>query len=93
MSLTDTAIRAAKPTEKPYKKADNGGLFLYITPNGSRLWHMKCRFAGKETLLAFGDYPTVTLAAARVRRYDAKALLAKAPCLVRTFGGNIGEVE
>jgi len=28
MPLTDTAIRAAKPREKPYKLADSGGLFL-----------------------------------------------------------------
>ncbi len=77
MSLTDTAIRAAKPADKPYKKADSGGLFLYITPNGSRLWRMKYRFDGKEKLLSFGDYPTVSLATARSQRDEAKAQLAQ----------------
>lgn len=77
MTLTDTAIRAAKPADKPYKKADSGGLFLYITPNGSRLWRMKYRVEGKEKLLSFGDYPTVSLATARGRRDEAKALLVQ----------------
>ena len=34
--LTDTKIRAAKPTEKPYKLADGEGLYLLINPDGGR---------------------------------------------------------
>lgn len=77
MALTDTAIRAAKPAEKPYKLADGGGLHLLINPGGSRLWRLKYRFGGKEKLLALGAYPTVSLARAREKREEAKALLAE----------------
>lgn len=72
MPLTDTAIRAAKAGDKPYKLADGGGLYLLVNPTGSRLWRLKYRIEGKEKLLAIGPYPDVTLAKARQRRDDAK---------------------
>lgn len=65
MPLTDTAIRNAKPLDKPWKLSDAQGLYLLIKPNGSKLWQLKYRFGGKEKKLAFGAYPTVTLANAR----------------------------
>jgi integrase len=72
MPLTDTATRAAKPREKPYKLADSGGLFLYVAPKGGKLWRMKYRHAGKEGLLSFGPYPAVSLKAAREKRDEAR---------------------
>jgi integrase len=72
MPLTDTAIRAAKPREKPYKLADTGGLFLYVAPKGGKLWRMKYRHAGKEGLLSFGPYPAVSLKAAREKRDESR---------------------
>ena len=76
MSLTDTATRNAKSAEKPYKRADGGGLYLLVKPNGSKLWQMKHRFGGKEKTLSCGAYPATTLAEARKRRDEAKALRA-----------------
>lgn len=76
MSLTDTAIRNAKPIDKPYKLSDAQGLYLLIKPNGSKLWQLKYRFGGKEKKLAFGAYPTVTLANARKLREEARAVLS-----------------
>lgn len=73
--LTDTEIRKAKSADKPRKLSDGGGLYLHITPTGSKLWRMKYRFNDKENLLSFGPYPEVTLAAARQKRDDAKAVL------------------
>lgn len=70
MPLTDTAIRAAKAGDRPYKLADGGGLYLLVNPTGSRLWRLKYRIEGKEKLLAIGPYPDVTLAKARERRDD-----------------------
>ena len=52
--LTDTAIRNAKPREKPYKLSGGGGLYLLINPSGSRWWRLKYRVAGKEKLLSLG---------------------------------------
>ena len=32
--LTATAVKQAKPKDKPYKLADGGGLYLHVKPNG-----------------------------------------------------------
>lgn len=76
MPLTDTACKNAKPTAKPRKVADGGGLYLEIMPSGSKYWRMKYRFAGKEKRLAFGVYPDVSLANAREQRSQARKVLA-----------------
>jgi len=47
-----------------------------VQPTGARLWRLAYRFAGKQKLLAFGVYPTISLADARQGRDDAKRLLA-----------------
>lgn len=75
--LTDVRIRNAKPKTKAYKLADGGGLYLEITPTGSKLWRMKFkRSNGKESRLSFGSYPTTSLAEAREKR-DANKKLAQ----------------
>ncbi|HFW5273566.1 TPA: tyrosine-type recombinase/integrase [Salmonella enterica subsp. enterica serovar Bullbay] len=76
MKLTARQISTAKPTEKPYKLSDGGGLYLLVNPNGSQYWRMKYRYAGKEKLLSIGVYPDVTLAEARDKRIEAKRILA-----------------
>lgn len=75
--LTETAIRNAKPGEKPYKLADGGGMYLFIQTNGARYWRLKYRFGGKEKVLALGVYPDVGLKAARERRNEARKKLAE----------------
>lgn len=75
MALTDTALRSTKPKDKPYKLSDAGGLFLLVQPNGSRLWRLAYRFAGKQKTLAIGGYPLISLADARTKRDEAKRLL------------------
>jgi integrase len=75
-TLTDTVIRTTKPTEKPQKLFDGGGLYLLIKPTGTRLWHLKYRVAGREKLISFGQYPEVSLKQARERRDDARKLIA-----------------
>jgi hypothetical protein len=47
-----------------------------LNPNGSKLWHLKYRFADKEKRLAFGAYPEVTLANGREKQLEARRLLA-----------------
>lgn len=70
--LTDAKCRTAKPREKPYKLADDRGLYLYVTPAGYKSWRWKYRIAGKEKREIFGPYPQVSLAEARELR-DAAA--------------------
>jgi len=77
MALTDVKVRQAKATEKPCKLADEKGLYLLITPAGSKLWKFKYRFAGKEKKLSFGAYPDVSLLEARLRRDEARTLLTR----------------
>lgn len=75
--LTATEVKQAKPTEKPRKLSDGGGLFLLVKPAGGKLWHYKYRFAGKEKLLSLGVYPDVSLATARKRHQEARDKLAE----------------
>ena len=76
MSLTDVKVRNTKPKEKQFKISDGGGMYLLITPNGSKCWRLKYRFGGKEKVLALGTYPERSLSEARQRREDARKLLA-----------------
>jgi len=75
MSLSDTAVRMAKPRPKTYKLSDSNGLYLEVAPNGSRYWRLKYRFGGKEKRLALGVYPVVTLAKARADALEARRVL------------------
>ena len=77
MPLNDTAIRNAKPGEKPVKMFDVDGLFIIITPTGGKWWRFRYKFDGKEKLLSLGVYPDVGLKDARAKRDDARKLLAK----------------
>jgi hypothetical protein len=70
-------IADAVPAEKPIYFFDGGGLYIHVTPAGGKLWRFRYRFEGKEKLLAFGKYPEISLADARQRRDEAKAMLAK----------------
>jgi integrase len=86
--LTDTAIRNAKPGDKPIRMFDGGGLYLEVSPSGGKWWRFKYRFEGKEKRLSLGVYPDVSLAGrkdkntgkwidgARDKRDKARQLLA-----------------
>lgn len=73
--LTDTQIRKASSAAKAYKLTDGGGLYLYVSSAGGKLWRLKYRYMGKEKLLSLGKYPMVTLAKARQERDLAKEAL------------------
>jgi len=76
MGLTDKAIRAARAVEgRTIKLSDGGGLQLWITPSGGRLWNLAYRFCGRQRKLSIGPYPRITLKDARARREDAKRQL------------------
>jgi integrase len=73
--LTDLAIRNAKPRNKVYRVYDSKGLYLEVTPGGSKLWRLKYRFDGKEKRISLGKYPATTLEKARKKRDTARELL------------------
>lgn len=72
--LTDPECKNATcPPDKPRTRlADSGGLYLEVSPNGSRRWFWKYRKDGKEGRMALGSYPAVSLSAARKARDAAK---------------------
>jgi integrase len=56
--------------------SDSGGLYLWVTPAGGKLWRWAYTYGGKEKLMSFGKYPAVTLALARDRHLEGRKLLA-----------------
>ncbi|EFB3100087.1 TPA: Arm DNA-binding domain-containing protein, partial [Klebsiella pneumoniae] len=68
MSLTDAKIRTLKPSDKPFKVSDSHGLYLLVKPGGSRHWYLKYRISGKESRIALGAYPAISLSDARQQR-------------------------
>ena len=76
MSLTDVTVRKAKASGKTRKFFDERGLYLEVSPSGSKWWRLKYRFAGKEKRLALGVYPDVGLKVARERREAARQQIA-----------------
>jgi integrase len=74
--LTDKAIQAAKPSERPFKLADGEGLTLLVKPNGSKLWRFRYRHDGREKMLGFGGYPDTSAKLAREKRDKARKQLA-----------------
>jgi integrase len=75
--LTEARVRNAKPSDRPVKIADGGGLYLAVMPNGGRYWRFDYRFVGKRKTLALGTYPDVLLATARARHQDARRDLSQ----------------
>lgn len=72
--LTDVQCRNAvcPPDKKRARFTDAGGLYLEVSPAGSKRWFWKTYFDGKEGRMAFGSYPVVSLTAARKTRDAAK---------------------
>lgn len=77
MSLNDTKIRSLKPSSRPFKVSDSHGMYLLVSPGGSRHWYLKYRICGKESRISLGAYPTVSLSAARQKREEIRRMLAQ----------------
>ncbi len=75
--LTDLDVKNAKKKSKKYKRGDGRGLFLLVTPLGSKLWRFSYRYYGKAKEISLGTYPDISLADARERRESARRDVAK----------------
>lgn len=83
-SLTDAACRAAKPAENAQKLFDGGGLHLFVSPKGAKVWRVAYRVGGKAQTATLGPYPLLGLADARKGRDEIKRkLLAGEPLAKR----------
>jgi len=76
MLLSDIQIKRAKPQDKPYTLNDGAGLSLLVDVNGAKGWRFRYRFIGKPKMISFGVYGEVSLAEARRKRDEARAMLA-----------------
>jgi len=77
MPLTDTAVRQAKPADKSFTLTDASGLSLFVAPNGTKSWHFRFSWHGKQPRMSLGTYPEITLKDARELRDQARTLVAK----------------
>ncbi len=75
-ALTDQEIKNAIGKEKTYKLMDGLGLYLQITPSGSKAWRFRYRMNNKERTMSFGSYPEVTLKDARGQRDATRSKIA-----------------
>ena len=75
MPLTNLKVTKAKPKEKPYKLADERGMYLLVHPKGGKWWRLDYRFQGKRKTLSLGTVPDVSLKDARKKRDDARSIL------------------
>ena len=79
MPLQDTQCRSVTPPTKGVVKLfDGGGLFLQIDHKGRKYWRMQYYRPSdkKKDILAIGVYPQVSLKAARIKRDEARLLIA-----------------
>jgi integrase len=72
---SDTKFRNAKATGQRQRITDGEGLYMEVSPTGSRWWRYKFQFQNKERVLALGVYPGVGLSEARRLRDAARDLL------------------
>ncbi|HDR1220091.1 TPA: integrase arm-type DNA-binding domain-containing protein [Pasteurella multocida] len=77
--LTNTEVEKAKPQAKEYTLTDGYGLFLLILPSGIKSWRFNYArpITQKRTKISLGIYPVVSLAQARAKREEYRALLAQ----------------
>jgi integrase len=79
----------AKPKDKEYVISDGRGLYLVVTPDGTKLWIFRYRFGERRRKLAIkGGFPAVSLKAARETADRFREMLAKGqdPAEVRKVG-------
>ena len=76
MPLTIKEIESFKPDpERDYKKADGEGMYLFITKAGGKHWRFKYRHLGNEKVFTIGEYPYISLAEARDKRFELKKMV------------------
>jgi hypothetical protein len=88
MALSDTTIRQARASGTDYTLKDADGLALFVTAQGSKSWHFRFCWGGKQPRISLGVYPAISLRDARTRRDEARNLVAKASIRAFIVGKN-----
>ncbi|RDI03939.1 integrase [Caldimonas thermodepolymerans] len=55
-ALTDTSLKALKPQAKAYKVTDGGGMYVVVSPSGTKTFRYDYRLDGKRETLTVGRY-------------------------------------
>ena len=71
-----TALKAAAEAGRVRKMSDGGGLLLEARPTGAGWWRLRYWRDGREGMLSLGTYPETGLRDARMRRDDARKVIA-----------------
>lgn len=77
MALTDMVVRQAKATGKDYTLPDFDGLSLAVSDCGTKTWHFRYTWLGRQKRMSLGIYPEISLREARELRDQARSLVAK----------------
>ena len=70
--LTNKQIDGAKPTGRAFKLADLDGLYLYVSPTGTKSWRFNFKLSGRQQTKTYGRYPLMGIAEARRVHHDFK---------------------
>jgi integrase len=73
--ITEAQLRAMKPTGKPQKISDGGGLYMHISAPGGMSWRYNFRYDGAQKTLTLGKYPEMGLREARDAHLEARRML------------------
>jgi integrase len=75
-ALHQLSARTVAAKTKPGYYADGGGLYLQVSPSGSKSWIFRFTKAGRAREMGLGSLRAVSLARAREKAQDARSLLA-----------------
>lgn len=70
-------IKALPPKDKPYKHFIGRGLYVYVSPNGSKIWRLKYHKDKKQYNMSLGNIDYVTVEDAWYKMYELREVLAK----------------
>jgi len=73
--LTDVLVKSTRL--KPGRHSDGGGLYLNVTPTGSKSWLFMWAVGGKRREMGMGAYPAIPLSKARAKAGDARQAVAE----------------
>ena len=74
--LTKQQIEAIKPKEKLLKVSDGDMLYIFTSPTGKKVWKVLYTLDGKKGTITIGEYPLISIKAARLKRDEIKIMLA-----------------
>lgn len=74
--LTNAQVKAVRSQEKSFRLADGKRMYLLVKPSGAKCWRLDFEHNGKRRTASLGTYPETSLAEARKRRDEARALIA-----------------